>query len=115
MPQTEEFPSTPPAFQDEGYGHGISIDSMIVTPRVPILGEPLPNVGAHIEAERTKNPQSSNALDLLRRAVMTIEKELKDQAIERTSLNTLGEDRQQRIQTLESLLECERAACANLQ
>ena len=115
MPQTEEFPSTPPAFQDEGYGHGISIDSMIVTPRVPILGESLPNIGTNKETESSKVPQSSSALDVLKHAVMTIEKELEDQALERRSLSTLAEERQQRIQTLESLLECERTACGNLQ
>ena len=46
---------------------------------------------------------------------MNIEKELKDQALERASLSTLAEDRQQRIQMLESLLERERTACANFQ
>ena len=39
MPPTEDLQSMPPVSQDEGYGHGISIDSMIVTPLVPILGE----------------------------------------------------------------------------
>ena len=37
---------------------------------------------------------------------MTIEKKLEDQALEHRSL---------RIRTLESLLECERTACSNLQ
>ena len=45
----------------------------------------------------------------------SIEKELKDQALERTSLTTLAEDRQQRIQTLESLLEREKATSTELQ
>ena len=88
---------------------------MIVTPRVPILDEQLPNVGTNTEAEPSNIPQSSDALDLLRRAVMNIEKEFEDQALERTSLSTLAKDRQQRIQMLESLLERERTACANLQ
>ena len=39
MPLTEDLPSTPRISQDEGYGHGVSIDSRIVTPRVPILSE----------------------------------------------------------------------------
>ena len=47
--------------------------------------------------------------------MVNIEKELEDQALECASLNTLAEDRQQRIQMLESLLERERAACAKLQ
>ena len=115
LPQFEDLLSTLPASQDEGYGHGISIDFMIVTPCVPILGEPLPNIGTSKEAEPSKVSQSNNALDLLRHAVMTIEKELEDQALERTSFNTLAKDQQQRIQMLESLLERERAACANLQ
>ena len=43
---SEELPSTqPPSSQDEGYGHGVSIDSMIANPRVPTFGEPLANVG----------------------------------------------------------------------
>ena len=98
----------PPAFQDEGYGHGVSIDSMIVTPRVPILGEQLPNVGTNMDAGPSEFPQSNNSLDLLRRAVMSIEKELEDQALEGASLSTLAADRQQRITMLESLLEREK-------
>ena len=46
---------------------------------------------------------------------MTIEKELKDQALECKSLSSLVEDWQQRIQILESLLEHEKVACTNLQ
>ena len=92
MPPIEDLPSTPPASQDEGYGHGISIDSMIVTPRVPILGEPLLNVGTNTKAELSRVHQSSNALELLKRAVMNIEKELEDQSLEHTSLSTLAED-----------------------
>ena len=37
MPPIEDLPSTPPTSQDEGYGHGVSVNSMIVTPRVPTL------------------------------------------------------------------------------
>ena len=40
----------------------------------------------------------------------SVEKDFKDQRLERTSLATLVEDRQQRIQTLESLLEREKTA-----
>ena len=36
--------TTPPPFEDEGYGHGVTLDSMIVTPRVPILVEESTNV-----------------------------------------------------------------------
>ena len=67
---------------------------MIITPHVTILGEQLPNVGTNIEAEPSKIPQSSNALDLLRCAMMNIEKELEDQALERASLSTLVKDKQ---------------------
>ena len=115
MSEIEDLPSTPPASQDKGYGHGISIDSMIITPRVLILGESIPNIGTNKEVKSSKVPQSSNALDALKHVVMTIEKELEDQALERRSLSTLAEERQQRVQTLESLLECERNACGNLQ
>ena len=62
LPEIEDLPSTPPASQDEGYGHGISIDSMIVTPRVLILGESIPNIGTNKEAKLSKVCQSSNAL-----------------------------------------------------
>ena len=51
VPSFEDLPSTPSTFQDEGYGHGVSIDSMIVTPRVPTLGEQLPNVGTSTNVE----------------------------------------------------------------
>ena len=47
--------------------------------------------------------------------MMTAEKELEDQVLECKSLNTLAEERQSRIQTLESLLECEKNGCDNLQ
>ena len=39
MPLVEDLLSTPPTSQNVGYGHGVSIDSMIITPRVPTLGE----------------------------------------------------------------------------
>ena len=45
----------------------------------------------------------------------SIEKELEDQVLERTSLTTLAEDRQQRIQILESLLKREKVTCTELQ
>ena len=44
-----------------------------------------------------------------------IEKELEDQVLECASLTTLAEDRQQRIQILESLLEHEKATSTELQ
>ena len=101
MPPIEDFSSTPPAFQDEGYGHGVSIDSMIVTSCVPTLGEQLPNVGISIDAKPQEIPQNNNKLDLLRQVVTmvvsmasSIEKELEDQALKRASLTTLAEDRQ---------------------
>ena len=56
LPPIKDLPSMPPTFQDEGYGHGVSIDSMITTPRVPILGEQLPNVGTNIDAEPPEIP-----------------------------------------------------------
>ena len=51
MPPTEDLRSTPLVSQDEGYDHEISIDSMIVTPCVPTLGEQIPNVGTSTDAE----------------------------------------------------------------
>ena len=45
----------------------------------------------------------------------SIEKKLEDQALELASLTTLAKDRQQRIQTLESLLEREKAISTELQ
>ena len=67
---------------------------MIITPHVPILGEQLPNIRTNTNAEPPEIPQSSNALDLLRHAVVNIEKELEDQALECASLSTLVVDRQ---------------------
>ena len=43
--------TTPPPSEDEGYGHGVTLDSMIVTPRVPTLVEESINVGTDDEAE----------------------------------------------------------------
>ena len=39
IPPIEDLLSTPPTSQDEGYGHGFSIDSMIVTLHVSTLGK----------------------------------------------------------------------------
>ena len=122
VPSVEDLLSTPPTSQDEGYGHGVSIDSMIVTPRVPTLGEQLPNVGTNTDVEPEEILQSNNKFDLLKQVVsvvvattFSIEKDLEDQTLECTSLATLVEDRQQMIQTLESLLKREKTACTELQ
>ena len=121
MPPTEDLPSTPPTSQDEGYGHRVSIDSMIVTPRVQTLGEQSPNVGTSTDAEPQEILQS-NKFKFLKRAVTmmvsttsSIEKDFDDLTLERASLITLTEDRLQRIQTLESLLERKRTTSAELQ
>ena len=52
--EIEDLPFTPLVSQGEGYIHGISIDSMIITLRVPILGEALPNMGTNKEIESSK-------------------------------------------------------------
>ena len=51
MPPTKDSPFTPPISQDEGYNHGVSINSIIVTPRVPTLSEQSPNVGIRTDEE----------------------------------------------------------------
>ena len=101
IPPTKDLPSTPLTSQDEGYDHGVSIDSMIVAPYVPTLGEQLPNVGISTDVEPQEIPQTNNKFDLLKQAVTmvvsmasSIEKELEDQALEHASLTTLVEDRQ---------------------
>ena len=72
MPPIEDLPSTPPTSQDEGYGHGVSIDSMIVTPCVPTLGEQLPNVGISTDAKPQKIPQSDNKFNILKQAITIV-------------------------------------------
>ena len=62
MPLTADSPSTPLISQYEGYGHGVSIDSMIVTPRVPVLGEQLPNVGTSTDANPEGHQSKVNLL-----------------------------------------------------
>lgn len=42
---SNECPTPPLPTSDEGYGYGVSLDSMIVTPCVPILIEDTTNVG----------------------------------------------------------------------
>ena len=50
--QTATAQNTPPhPSEDEGYGHRISLDSMIVTPRVPTLVEESTDVGTKGEPE----------------------------------------------------------------
>ena len=51
MPSIKDLPSTPPMSEDEDYGHGVSIDSMIVTPRVLTLVDKSPNVGTNTDAK----------------------------------------------------------------
>ena len=99
MPLTEDLPSTPRISQDEGYGHGVSIDSMIVTSHVPILGEQLPNVGTSADADSEEIPQ--NKINLLKQAAsmvvaiaFSIGQDLEDQRLELTSMTTLAKDRQ---------------------
>ena len=48
--------------QDEGYGHGITLDSMIATPRVSILIEDSTDVGTEKEIETLEEtPQEFDA------------------------------------------------------
>ena len=51
-PSFKDFQNTSPLpFQDEGYGCGITLDSMIVTPRVPTLVKDATDVGTKGENE----------------------------------------------------------------
>ena len=95
---------------------------MIVTPRVPTFCEQLPNVGTNTDTEPQEIPQSNNKFNLLKWAVTmvisiasSLEKDFEDQTLDSTSLTILVEDRMQRIQTLESLLEHEKATSTELQ
>ena len=120
MPLTTDSSSMPLISQDEGYGHGVSIDSMIVTPYVPILGEQLPNVGTSADVNPEEDPRSKvNLLKQVASMVVattfSIGQDFEDQRLELTSMTTLVEHRQQRIQTLESLLECEKVNYTELQ
>ena len=56
MPPTKDFPSTPLTSQDEGYCHGVSIDSMIVTSCVLTLGEQSLNMGTSTDVEPQETP-----------------------------------------------------------
>ena len=58
MPHTEDFTSTPPTSQDEGYVHGVSIDSMIVTPRIPTLVEQVGVARDPTEQQQVQNFKS---------------------------------------------------------
>ena len=80
---SKELPSMPPpTSQDEGYGHGVSTDSMIVTPCVPMLGERSTNVGTkevttpnEALAQQTEFDQTAHLDDKLlfwKRAAMMI-------------------------------------------
>ena len=132
IPPTEDLSSTPLTSQDEGYSHGVSIDSMIVTPSVSTLGEQSPNVGRSTNTEPQKMPipwtesiqipQSNKKFKFLKRAVTmmasttsSIEKDFKDLMLEHTWLINLAKDRLHRIQTLESLLEREKTTSVELQ
>ena len=52
---TEQMVTTqttpPPPFEDEGYSHGVTLDSTIMTPRVPTLVEEPINIGTENEGE----------------------------------------------------------------
>ena len=92
---------------------------MIVTPHVPMLGEQLPNVGTSTDVD--PNEIHQNKMDVLKHATskavttaFSIGQDLEDQRLELISMTTLTEDRQQRIHTLKSFLECERKNCTEL-
>ena len=70
MPLTTDSPSTPLISQDEGYGHGVSIDSMIITLYIPILVEQLPNVGTSADADPEEGCQSK--VNLLKQAASMV-------------------------------------------
>ena len=70
MSLTEDLPSTPQISQDEGYDHGVSIDSMIITPRVPTLSEQAPNIGTSTNADLNKIHQ--NKMYVLRHAASMV-------------------------------------------
>ena len=72
MPPIEDLSSTPLVSQGEGYGHRVSIDSMIVTPRVPILGEQVPNIGTSTNAEPEEEDDTPNKVYLLKCAVSMV-------------------------------------------
>ena len=98
MSLTEDLPFTPRTSQDEGYGHGVSIDSMIVTPHVSMLGEQVPNIGTSADAD-SEVPE--NKINLLKQAASTvvattfsISQDFEDQRLKLTSMTTLAEDRQ---------------------
>ena len=69
MPLTEDLPSMPQISPDKGYGHGVNIDIMIVTPPVPILGEQPPNVGTSVDAD-SEVPQ--NKINLLKQTTSMV-------------------------------------------
>ena len=51
VPPTAAQTTPPPPAKDEGYGHGVTIDSMIVAPCVPTLVEESTNVGTKDEGK----------------------------------------------------------------
>ena len=97
MPLTKDLLSTPLVSQDEGYVHRVSIDSMIINPRVPILGEQLPNVGTSADVNPGEGYQSKisllkQAASMVAATTFSIGQDLEDQRLELISMTTLAED-----------------------
>ena len=126
---TEQMVTTqttpPPPFEDEGYSHGVTLDSMIMTPRVPTLVEEPINVGIEDEIETPEETlkefaSSSSTLEktsFMKQAGMTliyVANALEKESESQEKMKKLAEERLGKIQSLESQLKEEKTIGAQL-
>ena len=130
MAATQTTP--PPPSKDKGYGHGVTLDSMIVTPRVPTLVEESINVGTEEETETSTETSKefaattpfSNKISYLNQFTVTkihvvavaaaMEKEFQNIKQERTEFEKLTEGKLEKIKSLESQLNQEKVTSTQL-
>ena len=120
-PPSSEDPqnASPLPSQDEGYGHGITLDSMIVTPRVPTLVEESTNIGTEGECETSEeiavefvaNSSTSEKAAFMKQAAVTliyVANAIEKESEAHTETKKLAEERLEKIKYLESQLKEEK-------
>ena len=116
----------PPLFEDKGYGHGITLDFMIVTSRVPTLVEDSTDAGTEGEPETPKetpegfvaNSSTCEIVAFMKQSVVTliyIVNAIEKESQEHAEMKKLAEERLEKIKSLEYQLKEEKIISIQLQ
>ena len=112
----------PPPSKDEGYGHGITLDSMIVTPRVPTLVEDSTDVGTEGEPDTPEGFAANSSMSekgaFMKQSAVTliyIVDAIKKESQAYAETKKLAEERLEKVKSLESQLKEEKIISTQLQ